>query len=52
MRTALLYIIDPLVVKNELCGYGFHKSLIEEIKRHRDALNPDDEATNKVLKIF
>ena len=48
MRTALTFMIEPLLVKNELCGYGFHKSLIEEMKRHRDALNPEDEAANKV----
>jgi len=48
IRTALSFIIEPLLVKNEFCGFAFHKYLLGEIKRHRDALNPEDEAANKV----
>ena len=52
MKAALWFIIEPLMVRNEAYSFGFYKALIEKIKNHKDALEPENEAVNKVTKIF
>ena len=52
MKAALWFIIEPLMVRNEAYSFGFYKALIEKIKNHRDALEPQNEAVNKVTKLF
>lgn len=48
-RQCLWFILEPLVTKTEYFSYGFYKSLIERMKNHKDAINPDDDAMNYKL---
>jgi sister-chromatid-cohesion protein PDS5 len=48
MKNALWFVLELLVTKNESYSYGFYKALIEKVKNSRDALEPFNEALNKV----
>jgi len=48
MKNALWYIIEPLMAKNESYSFGFYKALVDEVKNHKDALQPDNDALNMV----
>ncbi|XP_059079430.1 sister chromatid cohesion protein PDS5 homolog B-B-like isoform X2 [Tigriopus californicus] len=49
LQSALWFIMEPLMTKNDNFSFGFYKTLIEKIKNHSDARNADDEATNYKL---
>ncbi|XP_011506511.1 PREDICTED: sister chromatid cohesion protein PDS5 homolog B-B isoform X1 [Ceratosolen solmsi marchali] len=49
IQQCLWFILEPLITKNEYYCFGFYKNLIERMKNHKDALRPDDEATNYKL---
>ena len=36
------------MTKNESYSFGFYKALIEKVKNSRDAVEPENEALNKV----
>lgn len=46
IRQCLWFILEPLITKNDSYCFGFYKALIEQMKNHKDALKPEDEATN------
>lgn len=48
VQSCLTFILEPLITKNEYYCYGFYKNLVERMKNHKDALRPDDDATNHV----
>ncbi len=48
MKNALWFILEPLMTKNESYSFGFYKALIEKVKNHRDALDPENDTTNMV----
>ena len=49
MKAALWFILEPLMIRNESYSFGFYKALIEKVKNSKDALEPDNEALNKVF---
>ncbi|XP_063218306.1 sister chromatid cohesion protein PDS5 homolog B isoform X2 [Bacillus rossius redtenbacheri] len=46
VRQCLWFVLEPLVTKNDAYCFSFYKDLVEKMKNHRDALKPDDDATN------
>ena len=42
IRQCLSFVLEALMYEQENCCFGLLKSLIQEMKNHRDALNPDD----------
>ena len=52
MKAALWFIIEPLMVRNEAYSFGFYKALIEKVKNHRDALDPENDSVNRVNNFF
>lgn len=48
LRNCLWFILEPLILKNDSYCYGFYKELIEKMKNHKDATNPEDQTTNCV----
>lgn len=48
IRQCLWFILEPLIIKNDLYCFGFYKNLIEKMKNHKDALKGDDDAVNYV----
>ncbi len=52
MKAALWFILEPLMIRNESYSFGFYKALIEKVKNSKDALEPDNEALNKVFFTF
>ena len=49
IRTALWYIMEPLMVKNDNFSFGFYKALVEKIKNHIDAMHDQDNNLNEKL---
>ncbi|XP_050671417.1 sister chromatid cohesion protein PDS5 homolog B-B [Leptidea sinapis] len=49
VKQCLWFILEPLITRNDFYCYGFYKSLIEEMKLHKDALNENDDAVNYKL---
>ena len=49
IRTALWYVMEPLMVKNDNFSFGFYKALIEKIKNHVDAMHDQDNSFNEVI---
>ena len=41
LRSALWYIMEPLMSKNDNFSFGFYKALVEKIKNHVDAMDED-----------
>ena len=41
LRSALWYIMEPLMSKNDNFSFGFYKALVEKIKNHVDAMEED-----------
>ena len=39
------------MTKNESYSFGFYKALIEKVKNSRDAVEPENEALNKVSEV-
>ncbi len=37
------FVLEPLIVKNDSYSFGFYKTLVERMKNHKDALDPDNE---------
>ena len=49
IRTALWFVMEPLMVKNDNFSFGFYKALVERIKSHVDAMSDqDDNSLNEV----
>lgn len=48
IEKCLWLILEPLIVSKEFFCFGFYKNLVDRMKNHKDALNPDDEETNMV----
>lgn len=48
IEKCLWLILEPLVNNKEYFCFSFYKILIDRMKNHKDALNPQDEATNHV----
>jgi sister chromatid cohesion protein PDS5 len=48
LHNSLIFIMEPLITKNDNFSFGFYKALLEKMKMHKDKKNPDDEATNYV----
>ena len=46
IRTALWFILEPLMLKNENYSFGFYQELIQKMKNHKDALKSEDDAVN------
>ena len=46
IRQALWFVLEPLMTKNENYSFVFYQDMIQKMKNHRDAVNPEDEATN------
>jgi len=45
IKDCLWFIMEPLIVKNDNYSFGFYKTLVERMKNHKDALEPDNEET-------
>ena len=41
LRTALWFVMEPLMSKNDNFSFGFYKALVEKIKNHVDAMDED-----------
>jgi hypothetical protein len=48
LQSALWFIMEPLITKNENFSFGFYKALLEKMKTQKDKRKGDDEATNLV----
>ena len=48
IQQCLWFILEPLITKNEYYCFGFYKNLIERMKNHKDAVNPDNDFMNYV----
>ena len=48
MKSALWFILEPLMVKNENFSLQFYKMLLEMMKCHTDASEPTSDALNHV----
>lgn len=46
--SCLVFMIDPLLSKNENISFNFYKKMFENIKQTKDAQCPDSEDANKV----
>jgi len=46
VKDCLWFVLEPLIVKNETYSFGFYKTLIERMKNHLDALEPENETVN------
>lgn len=46
IKDCLWFVLEPLIIKNESYSFGFYKSLIERMKNHVDALEPESEEVN------
>lgn len=46
IRQCLSFVLEALMYEQENCCFVLLKSLIQEMKNHRDASNPDDEECN------
>lgn len=46
IRECLWFILEPLIVKNDSYSFSFYKTLIERMKNHRNALEPENEEAN------
>lgn len=46
MKGCLWFIMEPLIVKNDSYSFGFYKTLVERMKNHKNALEPEDEEAN------
>ncbi|KAK6618691.1 hypothetical protein RUM43_013082 [Polyplax serrata] len=49
MRSCLWFILEPLIIKNDLYSFSFYKNMIERMKNQKDALKPDDTTMNYKL---
>ena len=47
-KSALWFILEPLMVKNENFSLQFYKMLLEMMKCHMDASEPPSDVTNQV----
>ena len=52
IQGALLFLMEPLITKNENFSFGFYKALVEKMKCHKDRRNADDEEANMVIIKF
>jgi sister-chromatid-cohesion protein PDS5 len=49
IKECLTFLLEPLIMKNDTTySFGFCKALVEKMKNHGDAIQPDDENTNYV----
>jgi sister-chromatid-cohesion protein PDS5 len=48
VQSALWFVMEPLISKNENFSFNFYKALIEKMKTHKDKLSPEDESSNYV----
>ena len=48
MKSALWFILEPLMVKNENFSLQFYKMLLEMMKCHTDASEPTSDSLNHV----
>ena len=51
LKSALWFILEPLMVKNENFSLQFYKMLLEMMKSHIDASEPPSEIVNHVRSI-
>jgi sister-chromatid-cohesion protein PDS5 len=49
MKQALWFVLEPLITKNENYSYMFYQDMIQKMKNCTDALNPDDDLSNKKI---
>lgn len=52
IEKCLWLILEPLISNKEFFCFAFYKNLIDRMKNHKDALKPDDDATNYVRNLF
>lgn len=50
IEKCLWLILEPLITNKEFFSVGFYRNLVDRMKKHKDALKPDDEATNHVSR--
>lgn len=43
IKECLWFILEPLIVRNDNYSFGFYKTLVERMKNHKDALEPENE---------
>lgn len=48
VEKCLWLILEPLITSKEFFSFGFYKNLVNRMKNHKDALQPDDEEMNTV----
>ncbi|CAL8109843.1 unnamed protein product [Orchesella dallaii] len=46
MKECLWFIMEPLIVKNDSYSFGFYKTLVERMKNHKNALEPENDQAN------
>lgn len=47
-QSALWFLLEPLMVKNENFSFGFYKAMLEKMKTFKDKMHPDNEEGNLV----
>ena len=52
IKECLWFILEPLIIKNDSYSFGFYKTLVERMKNHTDALDPNNEDANSVRTLF
>ncbi len=48
LQSALWFVMEPLLTRNDNFSFNFYKAMIEKMKGQRDKANPEDDATNYV----
>jgi len=48
IKECLWFVLEPLIVKNDSYSFGFYKALVERMKNHKDAMEPDNDDVNFV----
>jgi sister-chromatid-cohesion protein PDS5 len=48
LKSALWFVMEPLMTKNDNFSFGFYKSMLEKLKMFKDKTNPEDEQLNYV----
>jgi hypothetical protein len=46
------FILEPLIMRNDLYSFSFYKNMLDKMKSQKDALKPDDDETNIVSFVF
>lgn len=52
IEKCLTLVLEPLIKNKEFYCFAFYKNIIDRVKNTRCALNPDDNLTNIVSKLF